>query len=383
MCAAPAGAVTITIRNTDTGVIGFNDPSPRAPVGGNPGTTLGAQRLFLFQYAAKVWGTRLAGTVPIIVSAGFADLGGTATLATLGQASPTTIHRDFLHAPVPSTWFVAALANQIYGSDQNDLSPGSCPVALVSGACPEIRAQFNYRVDDPVVLGSINFYYGLDGKNGSDIDFLTVLLHEFAHGLGFVSLIDNTTGELFFGYSDAFTNKMIDSIISPKQVPAMSNAQRLQAIVDNQHLLSAGANVTAGSGGLSAGKDFAGHVMLFAPTTYIVGSSVSHYDTSVFPNELMEPYYTNPPPRNLALTIALLKDLGWTPLHVAACGDPTDDGKTTASDALLVLKGAVGSADCPDSACNVNFTGGVTASDALIVLKFAVGQSQTLSCPLA
>jgi CSLREA domain-containing protein len=53
----------------------------------------------------------------------------------------------------------------------------------------------------------------------------------------------------------------------------------------------------------------------------------------------------------------------------------------TASDALIVLRTATGSAECPLCVCDVNDSGGVTASDALTVLRAAVGQSVTLDCP--
>ena len=49
-------AATIVIQNTNGAGVGFNDPTPAAPVGGNPGTTVGAQRLYVFQYAANIWG---------------------------------------------------------------------------------------------------------------------------------------------------------------------------------------------------------------------------------------------------------------------------------------------------------------------------------------
>jgi hypothetical protein len=54
----------------------------------------------------------------------------------------------------------------------------------------------------------------------------------------------------------------------------------------------------------------------------------------------------------------------------------------TASDALYVLKTAVGLFDCEFCVCDVNNSGSVTASDALVVLKFAVGQDIALMCPL-
>src|SRR5262245_44549568 len=65
----PAAAATIVIVNNDGAGEGFNDPTPVSPVGGNPGTTRGAQRLFIFQHAASIWGAILPSTVTIRVLA--------------------------------------------------------------------------------------------------------------------------------------------------------------------------------------------------------------------------------------------------------------------------------------------------------------------------
>jgi hypothetical protein len=66
---ASFGAATIVIQNGNAAGVGFNDPTPAAPVGGNAGTTLGQQRLNAFQAAANVWGATLDSTVTIVVFA--------------------------------------------------------------------------------------------------------------------------------------------------------------------------------------------------------------------------------------------------------------------------------------------------------------------------
>ena len=385
---APASAVTITIKNGDLFQEGFNDPKPVAPVGGNPGTTLGAQRLFLFQYAANAWALRLGGNVPVVVSAQFEPLGGSSVSATLGFAAPTTVHRDFQHAPFSLTWYAGALANQLYGTDLNDLVPLGCPLPLVNNKCPDLFAQFNSDVDNQSVLGTVDFYYGIDGNSGTDIDFLSVVLHEIGHGLGLLDLIDPNTGVIdpnpaspsCLNCSDAYSNNLKDQSF---WLATMSNAQRKLAVVHDGKLVWAGPAVLAASDILSAGVRADGAVQMFAPTTYIVGSSVAHLDTDVTPSELMEPYSFSPPPRDLTISLAQLDDLGWTTLPVPTCGDPNDSKSITSADAQLILKGAVGTAECDVLACNVNLAGGVTTTDALLVLRRAVGQTVTLTCPLA
>src|SRR5689334_4791793 len=74
-------AATITIVNGNGPGVGFNDPTPAAPVGGNPGTTLGQQRLNAFQYVASLWGAQLDSTVETRILATFEPLTCTASSA--------------------------------------------------------------------------------------------------------------------------------------------------------------------------------------------------------------------------------------------------------------------------------------------------------------
>src|SRR5688572_2314714 len=108
VCAVPATALAnaqIIIVNADGANEGFNDPTPATPVGGNPGTTVGAQRLAAFQFAANRWGQLLDSSVPIRIQANFNPLTCTATSAVLGSAGAVSVSSNFDNAPVPDTWF--------------------------------------------------------------------------------------------------------------------------------------------------------------------------------------------------------------------------------------------------------------------------------------
>src|SRR4029077_20197815 len=94
---------TFVIVNTNAPGVGFNDPTPAAPVGGNPGTTVGQQRLIAFQYAADIWGSILDSPVTISVQSSFQPLACNATAATLGSASALGITGDFPKAGVRDT----------------------------------------------------------------------------------------------------------------------------------------------------------------------------------------------------------------------------------------------------------------------------------------
>lgn len=70
------------------------------------------------------------------------------------------------------------------------------------------------------------------------------------------------------------------------------------------------------------------------------------------------------------------------------CGKPTSTGtlavstNPTASDGLAALRAAVGSEFCHVDICDVNDSGAVKASDALAILRKAVGVAITLNCPV-
>ena len=87
-----ASAANVTLINGDAGTnVGLNDPTAAAPLGGNPGRSVGEQRRIAYQYAMDMWGAVLQSSVEIKVYASFARLTCTATGGTLGQAGPNWI----------------------------------------------------------------------------------------------------------------------------------------------------------------------------------------------------------------------------------------------------------------------------------------------------
>src|SRR6266851_7812818 len=67
MSSTVQGGSTVVIQNGDSAGVGFNDPAPVSPVGGNTGTTLGQQRMIAIQAAANKWGATL-DSVPAITA---------------------------------------------------------------------------------------------------------------------------------------------------------------------------------------------------------------------------------------------------------------------------------------------------------------------------
>ncbi len=102
--AGSAGAAaTINVINDDGVGEGFDDPTGVAPVGGNPGTTLGAQRLNAFEFAADLWADLITSDVEIQVVAEFNPLFCDPNVgAVLGQVGSGGFNRDFVGAPAPT-----------------------------------------------------------------------------------------------------------------------------------------------------------------------------------------------------------------------------------------------------------------------------------------
>src|SRR5262245_26574697 len=206
LATAPARAADIILNIVDPPNLGFNDPTPVAPVGGNAGTTLGEQRRIVFQTAASIWEAALAPNVDVVIQSSFAPLACTETTGVLGSAGPIQIFANFPNAQWPNNWYPSSLANHLAGTD---LTPGGPDPGLLSPPFnDDIVARFNgdIGVREDCLTG-FNWYNGLDNNadGATEFDLLNVVLHEFAHGLGFARFIDKAKpGDTILGLSDVY-----------------------------------------------------------------------------------------------------------------------------------------------------------------------------------
>lgn len=261
---------------------GFNDP------------TLGASRKLAFEHALSIWGSYINNSYTgeqVVVRAEFNPLGGSATSATLGSAGPETL------AVTTGTFFAdAALANHIRQTD-------------VNGGTHEINVQFNSDVDGSVVLGSNKFYYGTDKNSGSDKDFVSLAMHEIAHGLGFSSDIKSDGSWLNPTLTKEYDRFLYDAAIGGTALKDMTtNAARLAAITSG-NLYWGGANAVAAYNG--------NRVKLYAPNPYEEGSSVSHVDEGEFGHLMLSPQFNG----NLInhkvsdVELGMMEDMGWDVIY--------------------------------------------------------------------
>ena len=237
--ATHATAAQVIVVNGDPPGVGFNDPTPAAPVGGNPGTTVGQQALNVFQAAANRWGATLVSKQPILVIAFFTPLPCTATSGVLGAAGANWYFANVPpanggNALVSDTWYPAALAEKI--TRQDIIADPDDPY--------EIFSLFNSELGKPGCLTGRGWYYGLDNNEGTQFDLLAVVLHEFGHGLGFsVGPTSSNTGARALGFPSIWESQMLD-VTSGKYWIDMTNAERAASARNNQNLVWAGQKAT-------------------------------------------------------------------------------------------------------------------------------------------
>jgi hypothetical protein len=223
---------TFQIVNLDPAGYGFNDTTPVAALPTNPGTTLGDQRLHVLQSAMDVWGGYLHSDVVIKVEAEFQAFGGSPTGYVLAGASTITVHANFANAPVSGTYYPAALANSLAGSD-------------LSSSNSDISVTANSSLDSDPALD--DWYYGLDGNAPENtIDFHDVILHELGHGLGFASYVDETNGRFFNGIPDIFSINLYDTE-QAEGWDTMRNNERKNSAVNDPDLVWIGDYTKAAS----------------------------------------------------------------------------------------------------------------------------------------
>jgi hypothetical protein len=230
LASAPAAGATITVVNGNQPNVGFNDPAPATPVGGNTGTTIGQQRLIAFQHAADLWGALLDSSIEIRIRATFEALDCTTDTAVLGAAAPNQAISDFPNAPFAGTWYPSALANRLAG---RDLSPND----------DDVLARFNVNLGNPGCFDGVGWYYGLDNNHDDKIDLVAVLLHEFAHGLGFLTFVTDQ-GVEFENQPDVFERSIFDDTAN-KHWSEMTETERGTSAVNTGHVLWDGPTVTA------------------------------------------------------------------------------------------------------------------------------------------
>jgi hypothetical protein len=202
---------------------GFADNTPAVPVGGNPGLTVGQQRIYVFLQAAAIWTQALKPANDIYVAAQFTSLGPNV----LGSAGARFIWSNFPGAELPNTWYFDALADRLANAD---LSPPTY----------DIQASFS---------SDFAFYLGFDNNESPGTsDLLAVVLHEMGHGLNFANAVNERDGSIPApsGSTEAFGDiysQYTQDVTTGKTWNAMTPAERATSALNVRHVSWSGLHV--------------------------------------------------------------------------------------------------------------------------------------------
>lgn len=202
------------------------------------------------QAALDTWAANFKSSVEITVSATW---GRSANNDVLGSARPGRYFAGFNGAPDSTLWYPSALANALANKDLDRDNPEI--IIQVNSA-----ANWNQRGDDK--------------PRSTEYDLESVILHEVAHGLGFLSA---DVYDKFFGYGsidqptpfDAYIQTTDGRRLADMPTPSLELGKTLTT-----PLFWIGDNGKRANGGEK--------IKMYTPSTYEPGSSVSHLDEATY-----------------------------------------------------------------------------------------------------
>ena len=200
--------------------------------------------------AVDIWAANFQSKVTITIDATWSS---SQSSAVLGSARPGGYFAGFSGAPDSSLWYPSALANALAGKDLDLRNPEM--VINVNS-----RGSWNRRGD-----GS---------PTTQEYDLKSVFIHEMGHGLGFLS---NDSYDSYLGFGsleqptpyDAYAQTLDGRRLADIPSPSLELGKALRST-----LVWSGGQGIAANGGVKP--------LLYTPSTYEDGSSVSHLDEKTF-----------------------------------------------------------------------------------------------------
>ena len=204
--------------------------------------------------AVDVWSQNFVSQVPVKIKVLWERQSNPAILA---SAAPGKFHSNFKNIPDSDLWYASALADAIAGED-------------IEPTVPEVTIRIN-STNGPIL------YLGTDGNCPSNkYDLVSMILHEMGHGLGFLS---NADYDELYGYGsiqqptpfDAYAQLPDGRRLMDLDSPSIELGEAL-----TQPLVWSGANGIRANNGIKP--------LLYTPSPYERGSSLSHLDETTFAN---------------------------------------------------------------------------------------------------
>ncbi len=246
-----------------------------------------------FQYAIDIWKDLVYSPVTIHVKATWESL----DKDVLGSCSSSNFYTNFNSTQIWNCYYPVAVVEKMLGKEVN------------SG---------NYEIDASFNKDFTNWYFGTDGNTPTNkYDFVTTVLHEFAHGLGFNGFFyTDSRSRGAYGGDDGFAS-VFDQFVQNKNGENLVNTSLFTNPSTKLYQ-----NFTSGWLVFSSKLNESDLPRLYAPTTWDSGSSIYHLNDATYPagneNALMTHAQSlgeanhDPGPK----TMAILNDIGWKTITI-------------------------------------------------------------------
>ncbi len=250
-----------------------------------------------FEYATSIWESLIESPFPIYIDAIWTE----SEENVLGSCGPYDHKMNFEGARHKDIFYPIALAEKIIGTE------------LTGPERPDMIAEFNEN---------INWYFGTDGNTPTtEYDFVSVVLHEIAHGLGFTgffNVLDQTGEYRLFDWGDASSfdylvvnndgEQLIDTTIFDNP------SDELRRQLTSGFIFAYSPSAIASEPGTPP--------RLYAPIRWNEGSSIYHLNGATYPSDNINNLMTHSMGRGQAthhpgpVTLGILADIGWKNLKI-------------------------------------------------------------------
>ncbi|MCG6188243.1 T9SS type A sorting domain-containing protein [Maribellus maritimus] len=250
-----------------------------------------------FEYAVSLWEGIIESPVPIYIQATWSSLGTNV----LGSCGPSEYYQNFEHTPHQNRFYPVAVVEKITKTE------------ITGSENPDMIAEFNKSID---------WYFGTDLNTPDSLyDFVTVVMHELAHGLGFTGFFFVSGNEGAYGYNDfgdaaAFDllvikntgEQLTDTSYYPNQSTKLKDALTSSSLYANSPVA------------IADGNGF--HPRLYAPSEWNDGSSIYHLNDAHYPSNNPNSLMTHAIGKAEAihdpgpLTKGIMADIGWKHMYL-------------------------------------------------------------------